>query len=40
MEGVRRALLVPLLRQVIDGARAERRFLSMDDPERQFYLGV
>src|SRR6516165_11527583 len=33
-------MLAPLLRQLIDGARAERRQLEVDAPERQFYLGV
>ena len=40
MQGVRRVMLAPLLRQLIDGARAERRHLEVDAPERQFYLGV
>jgi hypothetical protein len=29
-----------MLRQLIDGARSERRELTIDDPERCFYLGV
>jgi hypothetical protein len=40
MEGVRRVMLAPVLRHFIDRARAERRELPMDAPERQFYLGV
>ena len=40
MHGARRAMLAPMLRQLIDRARAERRQLPMDAPARQFYLGV
>ena len=40
MDAVRRAMLAPMLRQFIDAAGSERRQLAIDDPKRQFYLGV
>ena len=36
----RRAVLIQSLRDLIEAARIERSLLSMEAPERRFYLGV
>jgi hypothetical protein len=39
-EGSARAILLHAVRALVAEARSERSTLSMDSPERQFYLGV
>ncbi|HSS09161.1 MAG TPA: hypothetical protein VLL25_04700 [Acidimicrobiales bacterium] len=40
MDSGRTAMLAPMLRQLAEAARVQRRQLVIDAAERQFYLGV
>ncbi len=40
MDAVRRVLLLPEVRRLVEAARLERALLPADSAERDFYLGV